>query len=878
MHKRKLLLVEKSPIDAELLSLSLQEEYEVARAQDGRQGFALLRQAHGGIDLVLLDLTTQESGGYEFLEQVRREPSLARIPVIAVTRQDSQEEAEQALALGAAEVLAKPCGPLLLRRKVESVIRLRESGGRQEPDQEDELTGLLKREVFCQKAEELLRENPEETYTVFCFDLENFKLVNDLAGRTAGDRLLQCAAGILKEQIPEGGLCGRLRADTFAILAPSRVQYGEEEFRRANERLNGLGMNVRLSLRVGIYKIEERDLPMSTVCDRAILAADSIRGWYGKRFAVYNDEIRQNLLREKSLIDGMEQALSEKQFEVWYQPRYCLRTGQIVAAEALVRWRHPQKGLLHPDEFISLFERTGLIDKLDLYVWEQACADTARWEKQGCPALPVSVNVSRADLYDPELPGRLGEILRRYSLPASRLHLEITETVCAKEPHQIVEAAKRLKQAGFVLEMDDFGSAYSSLNMLNELPIDLLKLDMKFLRHEKNPGRDRNILYFIIDLARWMRLPVTAEGVETREQADWLRGIGCDCGQGYFFSRPLPEKEYLQLLRRCKEEASVRQQNSAPEPEDGEGDTHRPTLLILEREEVYRQLQQRVLGRRYHLVWKESSEEILQALARPDHAVQMVLLDMAVIRADAGRTLQLIRKEPALQDLPVLVSGPFAPGAEETLLQMGADDFLAKPYNDTPLLHHVQGVLARRRFSYSRSEESEEQRRLEDAANRDYLTGVLNRRGLDQAVEQMELEGRQGMNALYVLDLDDLKGTNDRHGHFYGDKKLRAFADYLTSCLRAEDLVARIGGDEFIILMRQIPSAEVARQQGQRLCRDLERKSGVDGEKISCSAGVAIFRGMAELQQALVRADQALYQAKRQGKGRCCLWQPESPA
>lgn len=799
MHKRKLLLVEKSPIDAELLSLSLQEEYEVARAQDGRQGFALLRQAHGGIDLVLLDLTTQESGGYEFLEQVRREPSLARIPVIAVTRQDSQEEAEQALALGAAEVLAKPCGPLLLRRKVESVIRLRESGGRQEPDQEDELTGLLKREVFCQKAEELLRENPEETYTVFCFDLENFKLVNDLAGRTAGDRLLQCAAGILKEQIPEGGLCGRLRADTFAILAPSRVQYGEEEFRRANERLNGLGMNVRLSLRVGIYKIEERDLPMSTVCDRAILAADSIRGWYGKRFAVYNDEIRQNLLREKSLIDGMEQALSEKQFEVWYQPRYCLRAGQIAAAEALVRWQHPQKGLLHPDEFISLFERTGLIDKLDLYVWEQACADTARWEKQGCPALPVSVNVSRADLYDPELPGRLGEILRRYSLPASRLHLEITETVCAKEPHQIVEAAKRLKQAGFVLEMDDFGSAYSSLNMLNELPIDLLKLDMNFLRHEKNPGRDRNILYFIIDLARWMRLPVTAEGVETREQADWLRGIGCDCGQGYFFSRPLPEKEYLQLLRRCKEEASVRQQNSAPEPEDGEEETYRPTLLILEREEVYRQLQQRVLGRRYHLVWKESSEEILQALAR-------------------------------------------------------------------------------RRFSYSRSEESEEQRRLEDAANRDCLTGVLNRRGLDQAVEQMKLEDRQGMNALYVLDLDDLKGANDRHGHLYGDKKIRAFADYLTSCLRAEDLVARIGGDEFIILMRQMPSAEVARQQGQRLCRDLERKSGVDGEKISCSAGVAIFRDMAELQQALVQADQALYQAKRQGKGRCCLWQPESPA
>lgn len=763
------------------------------------------------------------------------------------------------------------------RKKEYSAIP-RVSAGWQESDQEDELTGLLKREVFCRKGEELLQENPEETYTVFCFDLENFKLVNDLAGRTAGDRLLQYAAGILKERIPEGGLCGRLRADTFAILAPGRIQYGEEDFRRANEKLNSLGLNVRLSLRTGIYKIEERGLPMSTICDRAILAADSIRGWYGKRFAVYNDQIRQNLLREKSLIDGMEQALSEKQFEVWYQPRYCLGTGRMAAAEALVRWRHPEKGLLHPDEFISLFERTGLIDRLDSYVWEQACADTARWEKLGCPALPVSVNVSRADLYDPELPERLGELLNRYGLSPSRLHLEITETVCAKDPGQIVEAAKRLKQAGFMLEMDDFGSAYSSLNMLSELPIDLLKLDMNFLRHEKNPERDRNILYFIIDLARWMRLPVTAEGVETREQADWLRGIGCDFGQGYFFSRPLPEKEYLQLLRCRKEKAPAGPQSSEPAPTEREAEEHKPTLLILEREEVYRRLQQRVLGQRYRLVWKDSSEEILQALARPDHGVQMVLLDMAVIRADAGRTLRLIRGEPALQDLPVLVSGPFAPGAEETLLRMGADDFLAKPYNDTPLLHHVRGVLARRQVLRGREEETQEQRRLEDAANRDYLTGVLNRRGLDQAVERMKLEGRPGMNALYMLDLDDLKGANDRHGHLCGDKKLRAFADYLTSCLRAEDLVARIGRDEFIVLMRQMPSAEVARQQGQRLCRDLERKSGVDGEKISCSAGVAVFRVMEELQQALVRADEALYQAKRQGKGRCCLWQPEPSA
>ena len=875
-RKRTLLLVEDNPLNAELLSLILKEEYDTVWVQDGRQGLEKLQQAGEEISLILLDLMMPVMDGYEFLENLRTHPSLSGIPVIAMTQQGDESDEEKALALGAADFLTKPYKPRIIRHKIANIIKLRETAALVNRVEKDRLTGVLNKEFFYQKAEQILAENPDVPYTIFCFDLENFKLVNDLFGRAVGDELLRYAARMLADRLPEGGLCGRLGADTFVMLVPGRVQYGEEDFEKAAERLNGLGLKIRLSVRAGVYEVTGRDVSVSSMCDRAVLAADSIKGWYSKRFAVYDDEIRQKMLREQALIDDMDRALRDKQFEVWYQPKYRLRTNRIVGAEALVRWKHPQKGYLNPGDFIPLFERTGFITRLDLYVWEQVCADLADWDRLGCSPMDMSVNVSRADLYNPALPQILRELLDKYGLAVSRLHLEITETAYTEDPRQIIEVANELKKHGFVLEMDDFGSAYSSLNMLNELPIDLLKLDMKFLQNAKKRGGDKSILYFIIDLSKWMRLPVVAEGVETQEQADQLLSMDCEYGQGYFFSRPLPAQEYAGLLRKEKQSLQQREQEKkgSAAPEQTPAGPSKPVMLILEGQEGYRRLQQKTMETKYHLLWVQSEEEALRQLHRPENGVKMVLLDTACRQGDAGRTLQAIRSDPALAALPVLVSGPFAPGAEELFLGKGADDFLAKPYSGGLLSHHIQGIQARRRYRYCREEQAEEYRRLEEAANRDYLTGVLNRRGLDQAVDQMGFEEERTKSALYVLDLDDLKESNDRYGHLHGDKKLQAFASYLRGSLRAEDLVARIGGDEFVILMRQMPSEEVALQQGQRLCRELEQWGTVEGERMSCSVGATVFQKMSEVKQALARADEALYWAKRQGKGRCCLWKP----
>ena len=248
-------------------------------------------------------------------------------------------------------------------------------------------------------------------------------------------------------------------------------------------------------------------------------------------------------------ITAMESALNSRQFEVFYQPKFNLRSNRICGAEALVRWNHPTLGLLPPEKFIPLFERNGFITRLDRYIWENVAVTIQDWDLRGIPLVPVSVNVSRADIYNDDLDASLVDIRKRYQIKPSLLHLEITETAYTEDHRQLCDVVTNLRNAGFTIEMDDFGSGSSSLNMLNELPIDILKLDMKFLKKGLERGKRRSILSFVVSLARWLDLQVTAEGVESAEQVEKLRNVGCNFAQGYYFSPPLPRLEFEQFLQ-----------------------------------------------------------------------------------------------------------------------------------------------------------------------------------------------------------------------------------------------------------------------------------------------------------------------------------------
>lgn len=285
------------------------------------------------------------------------------------------------------------------------------------------------------------------------------------------------------------------------------------------------------------------------MCDRAIWAVESIKGLYNHYYAIYNDTVREKMLRENELVETMVSALKEKEFVLYFQPKYCLNYHYIVGAEALVRWIHPEMGFLTPGEFIPLFEKNGFIHYLDQYVWEMACEYIRTWKDNGYPALPISVNVSRADFYMTDLVEVFCDLIGKYQIESSLLHLEITESAYISDSSdRIIDTVARLREHGFIVEMDDFGSGYSSLNMFSQMTADVLKLDMGFISNELAKPMEQSILSDVINMAHRMHLNVVAEGVETSGQMVRLRQIGCDYAQGFYFAKPMPSDEFEQIM------------------------------------------------------------------------------------------------------------------------------------------------------------------------------------------------------------------------------------------------------------------------------------------------------------------------------------------
>ncbi|WP_295580750.1 bifunctional diguanylate cyclase/phosphodiesterase [uncultured Oscillibacter sp.] len=548
LPKRTILVVEDNELNRALLSGILSAEYTVLEAENGLQALSVLRERGETVSLILLDIVMPVMDGYAFLSALKEDPAIAAIPVIVTTQSDSESDEVNALALGATDYVAKPYKPQVILHRVANIIKLRETAALINLVQYDRLTGLYGKEFFYQKARELLVRNPGKSYDILCSDIENFKLINDVFGVPAGDRILCGVAGLYLKYVGERGICARLAGDQFTALIEHTQDYTQELFAEVGAQIKALSNAKDIVTKWGVYPVEDRTLTIEQMCDRALLAARSIRGQYGKYFALYDDTLRSKLLREQEITSGMESALQAGQFAIYLQPKYSLRDDSLAGAEALARWIHPEWGFLSPAEFIPLFERNGFITKLDQYIWDRTCAALRDWDARGLTRIAVSVNVSRADIYNADLENILMNTLEKYRLEPSRLHLEITESAYTENPREIIETVGRLRRRGFVVEMDDFGSGYSSLNMLNEMPVDILKLDMKFIQSETAKPASQGILQFIISLARGMKLEVVAEGVETQEQLERLRGIGCDYAQGYYLARPMPCAAFEELL------------------------------------------------------------------------------------------------------------------------------------------------------------------------------------------------------------------------------------------------------------------------------------------------------------------------------------------
>ena len=412
----------------------------------------------------------------------------------------------------------------------------------------DELTGIYNKQAFYAKTKEMLLDNPDKNFDLLRINIERFKVLNDLFGESTGDKLLRYIGKFLKEiNLP---LCvsGRLYADNFVVC----YEAGKGDSRRMINTLqmvaDSFAINNRTILSFGLYRIDDKTLPVSVMCDRANMALWKAKGNFKNPYCEYDEKMRQQVLKEQKIINAMERAIQNKEFTLYLQPKYDIEKGTIIGAEALVRWISLENGFISPGDFIPVFENNGFVYEVDKFIWEESCRYLRKWLDEGREVHPISVNVSRIDLYDPKLVQHLVNLREKYQLPSQYLELEITESAYTEDPEQIITITRQLREAGFVILMDDFGTGYSSLNMLKDIQIDVLKLDMGFLKSSDYSAKGGNILTAILKMAESLKMQTIAEGVETKEQVEFLKKIGCQCVQGFYFARPMPAQEYERLF------------------------------------------------------------------------------------------------------------------------------------------------------------------------------------------------------------------------------------------------------------------------------------------------------------------------------------------
>ena len=463
---------------------------------------------------------------------------------------DQQAEVES-LRAGAVDFLSKPYPDReVILARVRRTIEMTEDRELIEFTERDRLTGLLNREYFYRYAEQFDQNHEGQEMDAMMVDICHFRMINERYGKAFGDEVLCRLGESLRNAVRDGGgiVCRRV-ADTFLVYCPHREDY-KSILDGAVKALPARNSGSAIRLRMGVYTRADRTIELERRFDRAKMALDTLIGNYRSSCALYDRALHENEIFEERLLESFDAAIREKQFLVYFQPKFDIRPEKpvLASAEALVRWVHPELGFIQPDKFIPLFEENGLIPRLDEYVWRETAAHIRDWKNRLGVSVPVSVNVSRVDMFDTDLAGTLTELLRENGLTPADLLLEITESAYTRDSSQIIERVNQLRGLGFHIEMDDFGTGYSSLSMISELPIDALKLDMIFIRTAFAGNRSTRLIEIIIDIADFLGVPVIAEGVETEEQMTALREMGCDLVQGYYFSRPVPGEAFEEFL------------------------------------------------------------------------------------------------------------------------------------------------------------------------------------------------------------------------------------------------------------------------------------------------------------------------------------------
>ena len=548
--KKTLLIVEDEFINREILQNMVCEDYETLTAEDGKSALEILKRRED-VSLVLLDLMLPGMSGIEVLSKMQSDAHLRHIPVIVLTSEKGQEV--ECLELGASDFISKPYPDSnIVLARIHRVIELYEDRKIIQDTEREALTKLYTKQYFYEYANEIDAHHKDVPMDAIVIGIRSFHIIQERFGVNFSNALLvRFAKKLQKVKSRVSGIVCHLEADRFIVYC-EHLESCEDFLGEISKDLYvDNESKTPIKLQLGVYQNVDKSIDIDMRFERAKDALDRIRGSVVQSISIFDSKLQEQELFEEQLIEDFPTAIAEKQFVVYYQPKYNIQGEKPVlsSAEALIRWNHPRLGLVSPGVFIPLFEKKGLIRLLDLYVWKETAAQIKRWKIQFGKTVPVSVNVSRVDLYDPYLPETLQDIVIKNGLACKDLLLEITESAYSEEVDIILGRIKSLREAGFKIEIDDFGTGYSSLSMINKIPLDALKIDMIFVRNAFAQQSDKQMIRIIIDLASYLGVPTIAEGVESLEQIEVLKKLGCDIVQGYCFSKPVPPQDFEKFIK-----------------------------------------------------------------------------------------------------------------------------------------------------------------------------------------------------------------------------------------------------------------------------------------------------------------------------------------
>lgn len=714
----------------------------------------------------------------------------------------------------------------------------------------DKVVNAKNNTYFQMEVQQLLK-NYKTSYYLVSMDICDFKVINNVYGLEVGNKTLRYVYKQIKELLGEDERIARGSADIFYMLlkgknAKAIVTRLHQIYHNINTFSLGKENVYYLELRFGIYMIHDRKISVEEMEECANIARKSNQREEKFSYAFYDVSYLKKQLEEKALVNAMSSSLKAGHFEVYLQPKVLLQEHKVIGAEALIRWHHPEQGMLSPAIFIPVFERHRVIHHLDKFVFEEVCRLLARWKQEGKELCIISINLSRQNLDNPNFLKEYYEICQSYGVLAKYIEIELTETIFMENLERVQSFIDEMHQYGFLCSLDDFGVGYSSLGMLKDLDIDVIKLDRSFFVGKNNSSKRMLIVETILRLASQMHMQTVAEGIDTQEQAEALRALGCDMIQGFIYYRPMPIAEF--------ESVAFEDHQLKYLPLEVNSQTKKPQQYVKEQIISFTYLPDKD-----SVVFSDAFSNVLKDQVANHNAQQLFYQSALICKHDVENFKQLVQKS--------LVSHTWEKDMIRFQFEDGYYDWVNvylicdEQKEETTLFGVIVNFKAVR----------EELELWRDKAYRDSLTNLYNRSFLEMEIEKMFY--KEKMNAMVCIDVDDFKDFNVAYGHMIGDQLLQQIAQNLLEVFRNQDIIARYGGDEFIVFLPKVKK-EVLQERLQYIIDSLKQSYEIEGKMYAASVSIGAvwyYQQYVSYKRLLCDMEQALTEAKKKGKAQLCI-------